>query len=224
MTFRLISIDKSLLSVKKPGKVNLEAVMNALQDAEVNTKNAQLIGHDHYRRIPLTSNEEVRQFFEQFESPIVEIESRSKGGDLSPKASALSCKRIMTQAGYVLAVPHYSAKKMASQQSSGSSKMATVSINRSDYSVKNIVKTSCGAKEKPLQPYKPNAHRSRLDQGTQINQGRNDSSIEFGDTAQNIRRFVTNHKNYYRRFTDVISSNPAISAQKTRWFHHLQIQ
>jgi len=73
MTFRLISPDKPLLSLKKPETFSRKVVFTAIKDACIDIENAQLVGHDRHRRVPLTSDDCVRRFFEDAELPTVEI-------------------------------------------------------------------------------------------------------------------------------------------------------
>jgi len=137
---------------------------------------------------------------------------------IDPTTKTYTCKRILAHAGEMLAVPHGSSQPRKKRVAA----KADTSINHSDYNTRNIISTSCGAKEKPLVPYNPNAPRSRLHQTAPARGWRNESQIIFGES--DVRRFVTNHKNYYRGFSGIVSSNPAITAQKTRWYHYLQVQ
>lgn len=126
---------------------------------------------------------------------------------------AFSCKRVFAHAGTLMAVPHECPliKILPLKQNNQS-------VQHRDYSAK--ASTSCGANSKPLEPYNPNAQRSRLAQSIPKRGGRNASQIVFGDN--NPRQFVTSHQNMHRGFGGIQSTNNSVVAQKTRWFHHLQ--
>lgn len=133
--------------------------------------------------------------------------------DFDPESQGYTCKRVFAHAGMLMAVPHECPLFKMPQP-----RQNNVSVNHRDYSAKRS--TSCGAKNKPLEPYNPHAQRNRLAQQNVKPGGRNASQIVFG--AKDPRQFVTNHHNMHRGFGGIQSTNSSIVAQKTRWFHHLQ--
>lgn len=133
--------------------------------------------------------------------------------DFDPGDQGYTCNRVFAHAGMLMAVPHpCPVFKMPEP------KQNNVSVNHRDYSAK--MSTSCGAKNKPLEAYNPNAQRNRLAQQNVKPGGRNASQIVFG--AKDPRQFVTNHHNMHRGFGGIQSTNSSIVAAKTKWFHHLQ--
>ena len=78
-----------------------------------------------------------------------------------------------------------------------------------------------GMPVKPLEPYHPYAHRSRLPTPTVVMPYRNASSIVIGDRSSDYKRQFTsmNRINYPKHRLDDATTNGGILATKTRWFH-----
>lgn len=95
----------------------------------------------------------------------------------------------------------------------------TKSINSLTYQSRGIL--HAGMPVKPLEPYRPNAHRSKLPTPTVVMPYRNASSIVIGDRSSDYKRqFATYNKlNYPKHKLDDATSNPGIIATQTRWFH-----
>ena len=93
------------------------------------------------------------------------------------------------------------------------------SITHSTYSSRPLL--HAGMLTKPLQPYNPYAHRSRLPTPTVVMPYRNASSIVIGDRSSDYKRqFATlNRLNYPKHRLDDATTNGGIIATKTRWFH-----
>lgn len=71
--------------------------------------------------------------------------------------------------------------------------------------------------KKPLEPYHPNAHRSRLPSPTVIMPYKNSSQIVIGDRSSfNKRQFVTTSTNMFANHRSEITTNPGILAEATK--------
>mmetsp|Transcript_40415 Transcript_40415/g.29110 ORF Transcript_40415/g.29110 Transcript_40415/m.29110 type:complete len:82 (+) Transcript_40415:420-665(+) len=71
--------------------------------------------------------------------------------------------------------------------------------------------------KKPLEPYHPNAHRSRLSEPTVVMPYKNSSQIVIGDRSSHYRRqFVTTSNNTYAKPQANITSNPGIISEGTK--------
>mmetsp|Transcript_151751 Transcript_151751/g.486879 ORF Transcript_151751/g.486879 Transcript_151751/m.486879 type:complete len:149 (-) Transcript_151751:39-485(-) len=71
--------------------------------------------------------------------------------------------------------------------------------------------------KKPLMPYSPNAHRSRLAMEDAPVPLKNASSIQFNDRfCVHKRRFVTTHQNTFTGAQPKMTSNPGILAGHTK--------
>eukprot|EP00397_Hematodinium_sp_SG-2012_P012292 GEMP01012458.1.p1 GENE.GEMP01012458.1~~GEMP01012458.1.p1 ORF type:complete len:668 (+),score=166.86 GEMP01012458.1:107-2110(+) len=75
MTFRLISPGNPLLSLKleKGATPSIDAILNVVKKAEVSTENAQLLGRDGNKRVPLLTDANTVLFFEGADLPTIEI-------------------------------------------------------------------------------------------------------------------------------------------------------
>ena len=89
------------------------------------------------------------------------------------------------------------------------------------FKVRNFL--HAGMLKKPLEPYSPNAHRSRLPSPTVIMPYKNSSSIMIGDRAsENRRQFITSNTNSFNNPSLLNTSNGGIISEKTKWKKHLQ--
>ena len=78
-----------------------------------------------------------------------------------------------------------------------------------------------GMIKKPLEPYHPNAHRSRLPQPTVVMPYKNSSQIVIGDRSSYYKRqFVTMNQNHYCSPKREITSNTGIISEKTKMLKH----
>ena len=76
---------------------------------------------------------------------------------------------------------------------------------------------------KPLEPYHPNAHRSRLPQPTVVMPYKNSSTVVIGDrSSYNPRQFVSTSKNHFVKPKPFESSNQGIIATQTTRGKHMQ--
>ena len=78
-----------------------------------------------------------------------------------------------------------------------------------------------GMPVKPLTPYNPNAHRSRLPIAGVVMPYRNASSIVIGDRSSDYKNHFssTNRMNFPKHRLDDATTNPGILATKTKYFH-----
>ena len=78
-----------------------------------------------------------------------------------------------------------------------------------------------GMPVKPLEPYHPNAHRSRLPTASVVMPYRNASSIVIGDRSSDYKRqFATHNRlSFPKHKLDDATTNGGILATKTKWFH-----
>lgn len=74
-----------------------------------------------------------------------------------------------------------------------------------------------GMTRKPLEPYHPNAHRSRLPSPTIVMPYKNSSQIVIGDRSSNYRRqFVSTTTNTFNKPNASLTSNPGIVSEITK--------
>ena len=78
-----------------------------------------------------------------------------------------------------------------------------------------------GMPVKPLEPYHPHAHRSRLPTASVVMPYRNASSIVIGDRSSDYKRQFASHNRltYPKHRLDDATTNGGIVATKTKWFH-----
>ena len=77
--------------------------------------------------------------------------------------------------------------------------------------------------KKPLEPYHPNAFRSRLPQPTVVMPYKNSSQIVIGDRSSYYKRqFVSTNKNTFVNPKAFETSNPGIVSEVTHRKKHLQ--
>ncbi|CDW81821.1 UNKNOWN [Stylonychia lemnae] len=79
-----------------------------------------------------------------------------------------------------------------------------------------------GMIKKPLEPYHPNAHRSRLPSPTVVMPYKNSSQIVIGDRSSfNKKQFVSTQQANHQAVQNFGTSNPGIVAEKTKRQKHL---
>ena len=77
--------------------------------------------------------------------------------------------------------------------------------------------------KKPLEPYHPNAFRSRLPQPTVVMPYKNSSQIVIGDRSTYYKRqFVSTNQNTFVKPKPFETTNPGIVSAKTIRGKHLQ--
>ena len=127
-----------------------------------------------------------------------------------------TCSHVLFKNGKAIAV------SFPLQNTRGSNKQKlpeTKSVAQSTYSRRGTL--HAGMPVKPLEPYSPNAHRSRLPTAGVVMPYRNASSIVIGDRSSDYKRQFTslNRVTYPRHRLDDATTNGGILATKTRWFH-----
>ena len=127
-----------------------------------------------------------------------------------------TCSHVLYKNGKAIAVAFPLEKTAAKNKPK---LFETKSISRSTYSRRGTL--HAGMPVKPLVPYHPNAHRSRLPTPTVVMPYRNASSIVIGDRSSDYKRqFTSNNRiNYPQHRLDDATSNGGILATKTKWFH-----
>ena len=97
----------------------------------------------------------------------------------------------------------------------------TTSMNTEQYKPRENL--HAGMIKKPLEPYHPNAHRSRLPQPTVVMPYKNSSSIVIGDRSTYYKRqFKSTNQNVFVKPKPFESSNQGIISSLTQRGHHLQ--
>ena len=76
---------------------------------------------------------------------------------------------------------------------------------------------------KPLEPYNPLAHRSRLPEPSVVMPYKNSSQIVLGDRSCHYKRqYVTSNQNVYTQSNMAMCSNSDIVASSTKRLHNTQ--
>ena len=97
----------------------------------------------------------------------------------------------------------------------------TVSISADHYKVREQL--HAGMLKKPLEPYHPNAFRSRLPKPTVVMPYKNSSQIVIGDrSTYNKRQYVSTHMNHFVKPKPFETGNSGIIAETTNRWKHLQ--
>mmetsp|Transcript_20800 Transcript_20800/g.55062 ORF Transcript_20800/g.55062 Transcript_20800/m.55062 type:complete len:149 (-) Transcript_20800:211-657(-) len=137
--------------------------------------------------------------------------SHSEGGLSFLKNSKVgSATGFITVGGSILAIPHGKRTSMeAARTFSG--------VSEYGHHMREVPHCYASMDKKPLMPYHPNAHRSRLAMEDAPVPLKNASSIEFNDRfCVHKRRFVTTHKNSHTGEQPSICSNQGMTADKAR--------
>ena len=91
----------------------------------------------------------------------------------------------------------------------------TQSLSAQNYKQREAL--HAGMLKKPLEPYHPNAFRSRLPQPTVVMPYKNSSQIVIGDRSTYYKRqFVSTSQNYYQKPRQFETSNPGIISDVTK--------
>eukprot|EP00930_Biecheleria_cincta_P002188 TRINITY_DN103207_c0_g1_i1.p1 TRINITY_DN103207_c0_g1~~TRINITY_DN103207_c0_g1_i1.p1 ORF type:complete len:151 (-),score=31.07 TRINITY_DN103207_c0_g1_i1:130-582(-) len=145
--------------------------------------------------------------------------SQSEGGLAFLKNSKVgSATGFMVVAGNIMALPH--GKKVKGAMPTGH-RFTAVSEQQEQF--REAPHCYASMDRKPLAPYSPLAHRSRLAQEDAPVPLKNASTIEFQDRfCVHKRRFVTTHSNYYTGEMPDMRSNPGMIADSTKLKKFLQ--
>jgi len=135
-----------------------------------------------------------------------------------------TCSHVLMKGGQAVAVPYpHKATGYKAKNSYVNQKRLPESTGFTHETYKVRPNLHAGLLTKPLEPYNPNAHRSRLPQATVIMPYKNASQIVIGDRSSDYKRqFVTSQKNKFTATVAQPISNPGILAERTKWQHHLQ--
>eukprot|EP00440_Ansanella_granifera_P042437 gb/GFBE01046007.1/.p1 GENE.gb/GFBE01046007.1/~~gb/GFBE01046007.1/.p1 ORF type:complete len:152 (+),score=31.69 gb/GFBE01046007.1/:1-456(+) len=146
--------------------------------------------------------------------------SQSEGGLSFLKDSKVgSATGFLVVAGSVMALPH--GKRGAKGLADTGNRFTATSTAQESF--REVPHCYASMDRKPLVPYCPNAHRSRLAQEDAPVPLKNASTIEFKDPhCVHKRRFVTTHQNYYTGGMPDMRSNPGMIADSTRLKRFLQ--
>ena len=91
----------------------------------------------------------------------------------------------------------------------------TTSFSQDMFKVRNNL--HAGMTQKPLEPYHPNAHRSRLPSPTIVMPYKNSSQIVIGDRSSHYKRqFVSTNTNTFNKPQAALTSNPGIVSEITK--------
>ncbi|CAD8055562.1 unnamed protein product [Paramecium primaurelia] len=141
--------------------------------------------------------------------------------DFFKNTKVLTCSYIKRKGDDFIAVPFYFKPNQRNPDYLNKS-MYSTSTNHDAYNNKKRCFSSM--RNKPLSPYNPLAHRSRLaDQSLRISSS-NMCQIEIGDRNQRmIKHYVTQYKNQLGNFGETTPcSNPQIMAERAKWNHRLK--
>eukprot|EP00744_Colponema_vietnamica_P000797 GILI01001388.1.p1 GENE.GILI01001388.1~~GILI01001388.1.p1 ORF type:complete len:146 (+),score=34.88 GILI01001388.1:75-512(+) len=142
------------------------------------------------------------------------MEARPKS---EPKAATVTCKKILVHNGNRIALPFAAPKPPDAIPPAVTPK---TSLYRETFS--NKQPCSSGSTSKPLEPYHPNAHRSRNKVEYVPPKPANYSQIDFkSPNYLESRRFLTSNKVNFTNQLGIISDNQGINSEKTKWLHHL---
>eukprot|EP00440_Ansanella_granifera_P051090 gb/GFBE01055378.1/.p1 GENE.gb/GFBE01055378.1/~~gb/GFBE01055378.1/.p1 ORF type:complete len:152 (+),score=48.24 gb/GFBE01055378.1/:1-456(+) len=146
--------------------------------------------------------------------------SQSEGGFVaSLKNSKVgSATGFLVVAGSIMALPH---GKKAKGGMDNAPRFTAASSYQDTF--KEVPHCYASMDRKPLVPYSPLAHRSRLAQEDAPVPLKNASTIEFKDRfCVHKKRFVTTHNNYYTGDAPDMRSNPGMIADSTKLKRYLQ--
>lgn len=77
-----------------------------------------------------------------------------------------------------------------------------------------------GMRNKPLERYTPDAHRSRIRPEEYVMPYKNSSNIVLGDrSTQSKRHFITTAQNFIRKPQTTYTTNVGILSEMTKWQH-----
>ena len=138
-----------------------------------------------------------------------------------------TCSHVMMKNGQAVAVSFplektgWKAKNSYVKQARSTER---ASVNKDSYKMR--MNLHAGMNFKPLEPYTPNAHRSRLPTPTVVMPYKNSSQIVIGDRASDYRRqfTTTNSVRFPKYKLDDPTTNGGILSTRTKWNHYMQQQ
>jgi hypothetical protein len=134
-----------------------------------------------------------------------------KSRSLEPKAG--SCPKIVFINGERAAVPF----KLPMREVKPPTKSSNISEAKETYKTRQVL--HLGMKAKPLMPYSPDSHRSRLPLKQFQRPDRNSSSFSMGDSqrSQQSRQFITTSQAMLRSPHYEVLTNPGILSDLAKW-------
>lgn len=128
-----------------------------------------------------------------------------------------TCADIVRRNGRMLAVP-FSVKKKTLDLDSEKKLHERRSITHEAFQLRQNL--HLGMSKKPLEPYHPDAHRSRMKTEEFIMPYKNSSSIVLGDRSYNpTSHFKTTTQSFSLRPRTVYTTNEGILSQLSKWQH-----
>ena len=135
-------------------------------------------------------------------------------------ARVTSCSSVFMRNGQAVAMAFKTAKKLDFGTNNAKSSERQ-SFSSAVY--KQRPNLHAGMYKKPLEPYHPNAYRSRLPSPTIIMPYKNSSSICIGDRSSfNTHQFKTTNQNEYDAPKKAITSNTGILAEVKKYKKAIQ--
>lgn len=131
-----------------------------------------------------------------------------------------TCSKVLQKNGQAVALAfNHGAPKPVDIKSK--SLQEVTALSQDQYKVRENL--HAGMLKKPLEPYHPNAFRSRLPQPTVVMPYKNSSQIVIGDRSSYYKRqFVSTNQNTFVNPKQHDTVNPGIISEKTRRNKHLQ--
>lgn len=130
----------------------------------------------------------------------------NSSADLFKNTRVTSCSQVLQKNGKAVCLAFNNCAPKTSEE-----KQTTdlVSFSQDHYKVREHL--HAGMMKKPLEPYHPNAFRSRLPQPTVVMPYKNSSSIVIGDRSTYYKRqFLSTNQNLYGEPKQFASTNPGI--------------
>lgn len=129
-----------------------------------------------------------------------------------------TCSHVVIKNGQAVAVAYPSTSTGTENKSSPKVSTEKRSVSHDLYKVRKHL--HAGMNKKPLEPYSPEAQRSRLKQEEFVLPYKNTSQIVIGDRGSKYKRhFVTTAQNLLKAPQVELSTNPGILSEKTKWTH-----
>ena len=126
-----------------------------------------------------------------------------------------TCREVVNKNGRIVAVPFRNLSASPPRLKVSNTRSVAHEVHR----VHTLV--HAGMLRKPLEPYSPAAARSRLMSQEYIPIYSNTSSIMIGDRQlKDNKQFLSMARSMLKRPEVMITTNPGIISEKTRWLKH----
>lgn len=124
-----------------------------------------------------------------------------------------TCSYVKVKHGQAVAVPYLTPNNLRKKDASPTDKK---SVSHEIHRVRNHL--YAGMKNKPLEPYNPDAQRSRLKTEEFQIPYKNTSQIILGNRSSNYKKhFVTTAQNLLKPPKSILTTNPGILSEKAKW-------